>query len=171
MYKPIVGALLALVTVAGSATAHVTLETQTAVAGSYYKAVFRVPHGCDGAATTRIRVQMPEGAVSVKPMPKPGWQVSVVRAALAVPIKGDHATITEAVREVAWEGGALPDENFDEFAVMLKLPDTPGKIFFPVLQDCGAKTVRWIELPGADQGARLRTPAPNLVLTARATGR
>lgn len=159
-------ALLALVALVGSASAHVTLETQTAVAGSYHKAVFRVPHGCDGAATTRIRVRMPDGAVSVKPMPKPGWSVSVVRAALAVPVKSEHATITEAVREVTWEGGQLSDEHFDEFAVMMKLPESPGRIFFPTVQECGTKAVRWIDLP-APSGAESRTPAPGLTLTAK----
>ena len=39
--------------VSGPAFAHVTLETSQAIAGSTYKAVVRVPHGCDGAATTR----------------------------------------------------------------------------------------------------------------------
>ncbi len=35
----------------GAAFAHVTLETQTAAVGSTYKAVLRVPHGCEGKAT------------------------------------------------------------------------------------------------------------------------
>lgn len=163
MKRPIVLlGVFALMALTGGAHAHVTLENQTAVAGTYYKAVLRVPHGCDGAATTRIRVQIPDGAVSIKPMPKPGWTVSVKRETLAVPIKGDHATITEAVREVTWEGGPLLDEHFDEFALMMKLPETPGRVFFPTVQECGAKAARWI-----DREAASRTPAPGLTLTAK----
>ena len=33
------------------AAAHVTLENQEAKVGSSYKAVFRVPHGCEGKPT------------------------------------------------------------------------------------------------------------------------
>lgn len=65
------GALLVLGT--NTAFAHITLETQEAAVGSTYKAVLRVPHGCDGKATTAVRVQIPEGVIAVKPMPKPGW--------------------------------------------------------------------------------------------------
>ncbi|TIW66477.1 MAG: DUF1775 domain-containing protein, partial [Mesorhizobium sp.] len=65
------GVLFALGT--NAALAHVTLETQEAPVGSTYKAVLRVPHGCEGKATTAVRVQIPEGVISVKPMPKPGW--------------------------------------------------------------------------------------------------
>ena len=53
--------------------AHVTLEKRQAPVGSYYKAVFAVPHGCAGSATVKLRVQIPEGVIGIKPMPKPGW--------------------------------------------------------------------------------------------------
>src|SRR5689334_9992517 len=47
---------MALVMVgAGSAVAHVTLENQQAPVASIYKAVFRVPHGCKGKPTNRVR--------------------------------------------------------------------------------------------------------------------
>ena len=36
---------------ASQASAHVTLERRQAPVGSYYKAVFAVPHGCAGSAT------------------------------------------------------------------------------------------------------------------------
>jgi hypothetical protein len=56
--------------------AHVTLETQEARVGEPYKAVLRVPHGCEGAATTALRVRIPDGVIAVKPMPKPGWTLA-----------------------------------------------------------------------------------------------
>ena len=59
-----------------NAFAHITLEAGSATAGSTYKAVLRVPHGCDGKATTAIRVRIPEGVIAVKPMPHPGWQLA-----------------------------------------------------------------------------------------------
>lgn len=57
----------------GVATAHTSLETEEAPVGASYKAVFRVPHGCEGKPTNVVRVQIPEGVIAVKPMPKPGW--------------------------------------------------------------------------------------------------
>ena len=72
---------------ASSASAHVTLENRQAAVGSYYKAVFAVPHGCAGSATTKVRVQIPEGVIAIKPMPKPGWSVETV--------KGKYATVYE----------------------------------------------------------------------------
>ena len=54
------------------AAAHVTLENREATIGSSYKAVFVVPHGCAGSATVRIAVQIPDGVIAVKPMPKAG---------------------------------------------------------------------------------------------------
>src|SRR6202035_238763 len=64
---------------ASSASAHITLETRQATIGSSYKAVFAVPHGCAGSATVKIRVQIPEGVIAVKPMPKPGWNVETIK--------------------------------------------------------------------------------------------
>jgi uncharacterized protein YcnI len=60
----LIGALA--IAIATPAAAHVTLENQEAKVGASYKAVFRVPHGCDGTATTAIRVKIPEGVIGVK---------------------------------------------------------------------------------------------------------
>ena len=54
----IVGVGFAALAVAASQTsalAHITLATAEARPNAYYKAVFQVPHGCDGAATQAIR--------------------------------------------------------------------------------------------------------------------
>ena len=53
------------------ASAHITLEKKEAPVGASYKAVLRVPHGCDGSATQAVRVRIPDGYLNVKPMPKP----------------------------------------------------------------------------------------------------
>ena len=95
----------------GAAMAHVTLETAEAPAGSYYKALMRVGHGCDGSPMREMRVKVPDGMVSVKPMPKPGWEVSTVIGKLATPYESHGKTITEGVTEVRWTGGRLLDEH------------------------------------------------------------
>lgn len=74
MRKPLAIAA-ALMLAAGPTAAHVTLETATAVVGTTYEAVLRIPRGCGGKATNAVRVRIPEGVVAVKPMPKPGWTI------------------------------------------------------------------------------------------------
>ena len=156
-----------------SASAHVTLENGEAVTGSYYKATFTVPHGCDGAPTTRVRVQIPDGVTSIKPQPRSGWKLAVVKEKLATPLDNGHGgRITEAIREVSWTGGPLPDEQFEEFKIQMKLPDTPNTtVYFPVVQECRSERGkadginRWIEIPAAGQSSHsLKLPAPGLKL-------
>lgn len=58
--------------VAPPAWGHVVLSQPQAPAGSYYTAYFRIGHGCAGAATTALRVEIPPGIVVARPQPKPG---------------------------------------------------------------------------------------------------
>src|ERR1700730_3823992 len=100
-----------------SASAHITLENRQATIGSSYKAVFVVPHGCAGSATVKIRVQIPEGVIGVKPMPKPGWNVEAIKGKYAADYDFHGTKLSEGVKEVVWSGGKLPDDNYDEFVV------------------------------------------------------
>jgi uncharacterized protein YcnI len=163
----IAAALLA----AGSscALAHVSLETKETPIAASYKAVFRVPHGCKGAATVKLRVQIPPGVIAVKPMPKPGWSVETVKGKYdkAYPYYHD-VTLSEGVKEVAWSGGKLPDEYYDEFVFQAFLttdlkPETT--LYFPVVQECETGVERWIEIPeGSKTSADYEKPAPGVKL-------
>jgi uncharacterized protein YcnI len=150
------------------ALAHVTLENQQAHIGAGYKAVFRVPHGCDGTPTVRLRVQIPEGVIGVKPMPKPGWKVEIIKGKLAKPYDDHGKSISEGVTEVVWSGGNLPDEHYDEFVLRANLthalkPDTT--LYFPVVQECDKGVERWIEIPAEGKRAGdYQRPAPGLKL-------
>lgn len=160
----VAGAALACavaVLAARAASAHVVLDAREATAGGYFKAVFRVPHGCEGAATTGITVRLPPGVVVAKPQPKPGWVLRIEREELAQPVTNEGHTLTQRVSAVAWEGGTLADDSFDEFAIMLRLPATPGPLAFPVVQQCGDVSVSWTAQSGTPH------PAPTLLLKAR----
>src|SRR6202167_2012050 len=98
---------LAMTFTASSANAHITLETHEATIGSSYKAVFAVPHGCAGSATIKIRVQIPDGVIGVKPMPKAGWNVETVEGKYATEYDFHGAKLSQGVKEVAWSGGKL----------------------------------------------------------------
>lgn len=152
-----------------TAPAHVTLETAEVAVGSYYKAVFDVPHGCDGHATVALRVKIPEGVIAVKPRPKPGWTLSKETGPYATPYAYHGTELTEGVTEISWTGGPLADDEFDEFTMQMYLTDTltPGDtLFFPAVQECEGDTVaRWIEIPDAGESAHdLDRPAPGVTL-------
>jgi uncharacterized protein YcnI len=162
--------LIAIVALAASpASAHIFLEAKQATIGASYKAVFAVPHGCSGSPTIKIRVQIPEGVIAVKPMPKAGWNVDVVEGKYAGEYEYHGNKLSSGVKEVVWSGGKLPDHNYDEFVVSTYLtdglkPDTT--LYFPVVQECEHGVSRWIEIPaaGTARGHEGKTPAPGVKL-------
>jgi uncharacterized protein YcnI len=138
-----------------AASAHVTLERQEAQIGSAYKAILRVPHGCQGSPTTALRVRVPTGIIGVKPMPKPGWQLDVVTGRYTKPYTLRGAKVTEGVTEIAWSGGKLLDAHYDEFVFTAVIAQelAAGTIHVPVVQECEKGVHRWIEIPtGKDKG-------------------
>jgi uncharacterized protein YcnI len=149
---------------AGMADAHVELAAQSAVAGSDFTAVFRVEHGCGNDATTAMRIRLDDRIVSVTPVAKPGWTAQVTQAS-ANPTGG---AAPGARREVSWTGGTIPAHSPGEFQMRVKLPDAPlgAVIYFPVVQECGSATVRWIETPLPGESLEsLDHPAPFVTLT------
>lgn len=149
-----------------AADAHVTLATAVTPPNAYYKAVLQVPHGCDGAATTTIRVRIPEGVIGVKPMPKSGWTLTTTRAPYAKSYENHGRPVTEGVQEIAWSGGNLSDDHFDEFVFsgfVATDGGAAGAVYFPVVQTCATGETAWSEIPSAGQSAHsLKAPAPQL---------
>ena len=169
-YTVAFGAALLCLTGASTAFAHATLETKEAPAGSFYKAVIRVGHGCEGTATTSIRVQIPEGVIAVKPMPKPGWELTTKEGQYAQAYDYYGEKLTKGVTEVSWTGGSLPDAWYDEFVFRARLPDRPPGtvIYFPIVQQCEKGVHRWIELPEPGKTADdYKEPAPGVTITAK----
>jgi uncharacterized protein YcnI len=166
--------LSALVLVAGMmtglpASAHVVLAPAQATAGAYYAGAFRVSHGCSGSPTVALTVAIPAGVSVAKPQPKPGWTLRIERAPLPAPVKGEGGrSVAERVTSITWRG-RLPDDEFDEFGVMMKLPDTPSTLYFPAVQTCESGENRWVEIPAPGR-PRPAYPAPALRLAPNATG-
>lgn len=164
-------AALAAAVVAAPANAHVTLQGREAAVGSSYKAVFVVPHGCAGSATTKIRVQIPEGVIDAKPMPKAGWNLEVIKGKYASEYDFHGAKLSEGVKEVVWSGGKLPDDFYDEFVISTHLtnalePDT--MLYFPTVQECEQGVSRWIEIPSDPAHAHdSKWPAPGVKLISK----
>ncbi len=164
--KSIIACIAALGFV-GVAEAHIVLAEDHAGAGGYYAGYFRVGHGCEGRATTSIRVSLPESVITARPQAKPGWTVTVEKAALAQPAKGEGGhDLTERVAAVTWTGTLDPD-FFDEFGLLMKLPDAAGALYFPTVQRCGDAEIAWTDIPAAGQAWHdVPHPAPVLTLAA-----
>ena len=144
----------------GNAQAHVTLETPQAAAGSYYKAVFRVGHGCEGSPVTQLIVNIPPGVRGAKPMVKPGWRIEIERARLDTPYESHGHSVTEDVAQIRYIGGPLPDTHYDEFALMAQLPEQAGPLYWKLTQICEKGRVDWVEAPAAGQALHdLKSPA------------
>src|SRR5215472_8033905 len=144
--------LIAAAAVLGSsaAFAHITLQDKQVPVGASYKAVLRVPHGCSGSTTVAVRVRIPDGFIDVKPMPKPGWKIDVVRGKYQTPVTARGTQLTEGVTEVDWSGGNLPDAFYDEFVLTGFVGDAAPAgqtMYFPVVQECEKGVNRWIEIP------------------------
>ena len=152
-----------------TAFAHSTLERAEAPAGSY-KAVLRIPHGCDGQATHTVRIDLPEGFIGAKPMPKAGWQLATEKGDYAKTYKLHGKEVSSGVKSVTWSGGDLADEFFDEFAINGSLSADPGaKLPFIVTQLCKDGQVAWKEIAAEGQDPHsLKFPAPFVTIAAAA---
>jgi uncharacterized protein YcnI len=154
----------------GAAHAHVSLEQASAPAGSAYKAVFRIGHGCDGHATHTVAVTVPAGMRGAKPMPKAGWALGVRKAPLAKPYESHGRTIIEDVVEVTWKAitreSWLADAHYDEFTLRGQLPDTAQPLWFKVQQLCERGEWNWSDVPSSGTSTRgLKAPAVLLEVT------
>lgn len=138
---------LPLLVVSVMASAHVTFVEPAAVApNTPFKATLKVPHGCDGSATTAIVVHIPKDVIAVKPQPKAGWKLSTTRAPYGKTYDYSGSSVTEGVNTVTWQGGALPDDQYEEFNFVAHLAQgVPAgtKLHFPVDQTCTKGQMHW----------------------------
>lgn len=149
---------------AGAVFAHVSLQDPVAAAGTAYRAVLRVGHGCEGASTVEMRVTIPEGFNGAQPMVKPGWKVATRVGKLAEPYVAHGKTFTEGVQEISWTANtaadALPDTHYDEFVLRGTTPKKPGPLWFKVLQSCEKGANAWVEVPATGASSKgLKAPA------------
>lgn len=156
MFKIAGAAALATLLSATASFAHIVADPAEAKPGSYFRTALRVGHGCGaGKPTTAIRVTIPNGISNASAQPKPGWEIKVETTKLEKPIDAGHGRMTDTVvSAISWSGGSLPNEQFDEFGLVLKLPNEPGKQFWlPIVQTCAGGETRWDQIPAAGQRA------------------
>ncbi|MDG4782375.1 YcnI family protein [Micromonospora sp. WMMD961] len=150
----LVGAAIALAPV-GPAQAHVSVSPAQAAPGGFTTLTFRVPNERAEAATTSVRIVMPEATpiTSAAVHKLAGWRATVEDGPLATPVKVGSATVTEAITSVTWTASTAADAidgtQYQEFSVSVgPLPTTGDRIVFKALQTYADGVVsRWIEEP------------------------
>lgn len=149
-----------------SASAHVSLEQNTATPGTFTTLTFRVPNEtADGASTNKLTLTLPGGTSllqSISYIPVPGWTTQLVTAKLAKPITNGDSTITEAVTQVVWS--AQPGSEYGPgsegiFKLFVGAVPAVGKIVLPVDQGyTDGSVVSW------NGGVTSEHPAPVLYI-------
>ncbi|MGK2931459.1 MAG: DUF1775 domain-containing protein [Solirubrobacterales bacterium] len=146
-------ALLVTPALPGVAGAHVDVAPTEAPAGKPAKLNFSVGHGCDGAATTSLIVQVPRAVAKFTAKSTDGWKA------------------TDTPGQMKWVGGPLPDHEVQEYPFTATIYGNEGaRIPFKLIQGCegGAQTA-WIQM--APKGApEPETPAPVVTLTTSVKG-
>ncbi|RKH67134.1 YcnI family copper-binding membrane protein [Corallococcus llansteffanensis] len=137
-------------------------------AGASFDADFTVSHGCDGADTYRVKVQIPAGVTGVRPVDSTFGKAEVEKDAAG---NVTAVTWTKATGEVK-----ATDSHYYHFGLRAKLPARPfSTVFFSTEQTCRTPagvetTVAWTGTSGehshgADAGtAPAENPAPSLYL-------
>lgn len=165
-HLPLAGALavgIAALVVAGPASAHVTVNPNTATQGGYAKLTFRVPTESDTASTTSVQITIPAEAAlkSVSVKPHAGWTYQTVKS-------GD--TVTEIDWTADSAATAIKPGEFDEFDISVgPLPKVDSLQFKALQTYSDGSVVRWIE-PRITGQAEPEHPAPTLTLTAATSG-
>lgn len=170
------GALALTLGGAAAAQAHVTVNADTAEAGAYSVLTVSVPHGCDGSATTKVAIQIPDGINAVTPTRNSFYTVEKTMEQLETPITDSHGNeVTERVAEVVYTASTpLPADQRDVFELSLQLPeDAAGEtLYFPTVQTCEQGESAWVQIPADGQDPHeLELPSPAVeVLAASETG-
>ncbi|ANL34440.1 DUF1775 domain-containing protein [Rhizobium phaseoli] len=161
-------ALLSATAFAG-AEAHVSFLDKEASQESTILATLQVPHGCDGKATTEVRVKLPEGFVFAKPQPKAGWELEVIKGDYQKTYDNHGDKVKTGAVEIRWKNGNLSDDFYDTFVIQGKVSGVEAgtSLAFPVTQMCGDAVTAWDQVAkdGGDPHG-MKSPAPLLKVVA-----
>ncbi|WP_375476455.1 YcnI family protein [uncultured Jatrophihabitans sp.] len=154
---------------AGPASAHVTVSSNTTAPGAEATLTFKVPSESDTASTIGLTVNLPirDPFTSVQTEATPGWAVQTYTSKLAKPLKDDDGnTISSAVTKVVWTAtsGGIKPEQFGTFALSVGPLPTTGTLYLPAEQHYSDGTnVNWVQQ--AQGTAEPEHPAPSVVVT------
>ena len=148
-----------------AASAHVTLDENTAAAGSFALISFKVPNESATETTTKVEVTLPSDTplAYVSYVPVAGWNAELTTTILDTPVEGEDGTVTEAVTKVTWTadpGSEITDGQLQLFPLSVgPIPNT-GSIALPVDQTYSDGTV----VSWSESGDDAEHPAPVLFI-------
>ena len=149
------------------AAGHISVASGPGFADTSQEITFGVGHGCEGADTLGVRIQIPAGVTSVRAMPsdfaKPTFEKDTAGVITAVSWQRAPADLLEA------------DTGYYKLVLRLRVPNQPfTTVHFPARQTCrgadgGLITVDWIATTESpDGGGPEPAPALNIVPARRA---
>jgi uncharacterized protein YcnI len=146
------------------AAAHISIVSGVGIANTSQRVTFGVGHGCAGADTVKVRIEIPAAVSSARPETSDFGKLSL------------EADATGAVSAVTWQKADADvfeaDIAYYQLTIRVKVPNQPfSTIFFPAHQTCRAadgtlSTVDWVGLPTdpvVDGGADEPAPALSIV--------
>jgi copper(I)-binding protein len=168
--KLIQGCMATLLTLVGiaTATAHAVLDRSLITPGQSINLSLAIEHGCNGSATTALRLQLPDGLLVETANNAEGFRAETVKARFERSWTGPQGPVTEGVKEIIWSGGNLPNKTRGEFSFAIHVSadlKATGSLALPVIQTCASGENRWIEFADTQSGRdMLKSPAPVLML-------
>jgi uncharacterized protein YcnI len=157
----------ALLLVPAMARAHNSVASGPGFASTTQEIVFGIGHGCEGADTYSVRVEIPADVTSVRPLRSDFGKFSLEKNAA-----GDVTAITWQKPDSELHDA---DISYYKLAVRMRVPNKPFTLlYFPMRQTCKksdgtVSTVTWAG-SATDPGAE-PTPAPALrIVPARKPG-
>jgi uncharacterized protein YcnI len=119
-----------------------------------------IAHSFPNASTKNVTVQIPANVTGVKPRQLAGWTISMT-----------YRKNGAEVDTIVWAGGSLPDSQYEDFGIQMKLPAVAaGTIFyFPTTQGTEPNgTLAWVSIPDASgaypTGVDSARPSPKLTI-------
>lgn len=160
---PVIIAAGAVAVAGAPASAHVDVTPSTTVAGEYAVLSFAVPHGCDGSATTKVAIEIPDGIDVVTPTINDGWTIGKQTE----PVSGEGDENERVARVTYTTKTPLPDGYRETFELSVALPTDAGEtLVFPTVQTCKKGETAWTQVPKEGQTEEdLESPAPSITLT------
>ena len=141
------------------AHAHVSIASGPAFANVTQEVTFGVGHGCEGADTLAVEVEIPEGVTSIRPLTSDFGQIDLTTDAAGLIVMVSWTKPEADVIEA--------DTQYYKLVVRMKPPEQPfSTLFFPARQTCRAAdgTISVVDWVGMDEAETDVEPAPALYL-------
>jgi periplasmic copper chaperone A len=141
------------------AYAHVSVASGPALANVSQEVTFGVGHGCAGADTISVDIEIPEGVTSIRPMTSDFGQIDMMT---------DAAGLIVMVSWTKPEADLLEaDTQYYKLVLRMRPPDQPfATLLFPAHQTCQAAdgTITVVDWVAPDESDPEIEPAPALFL-------